>query len=96
MMAMDEETKVMRDYLAFTVPHITVFAGAVFGILLLVGVDRVLASGIFALLYGIMLTVLGLIIRPHARGSRLYMAFLVFSLSIMLGGMAVILNFIWE
>jgi hypothetical protein len=93
---MDEETKVLRDYLAFTVPHITVFVGAVFGILLLVGIDRVLAVGIFALLYGIMLAVLGLIIRPHIKGSRFYLVFLLFALSLVAGGIALLLAFFGE
>jgi len=78
-MGMDEERTFM-NYLAFTVPHITVFAGAVFGILLLIGIDLRLSLGIFATLYGVMLTIIGLIVRTHFSrllGYKLYMLFSV-------------------
>ncbi|WP_237266281.1 hypothetical protein [Thermococcus cleftensis] len=79
-MDMDEEARVLRDYLTFTVPHITVLAGAILGILMIIGVPVRTALGIFAIAYGLMLTVLGLIIRPHVSGNLLYrltMAFFV-------------------
>ena len=65
MMGMDEDLKVLRDYLAFTVPHVTVLAGALLGVLLILGISVNTALGIFAIFYGFMLFVLGLVIGPH-------------------------------
>ncbi|ASJ05672.1 hypothetical protein A3L01_09960 [Thermococcus barossii] len=62
---MDEDLKVLRDYLAFTVPHVTVLAGALLGVLLILGVSVNTALGIFAVFYGLMLFVLGLVIGTH-------------------------------
>jgi FtsH-binding integral membrane protein len=64
-MGMDEDLKVLRDYLAFTVPHVTVLAGALLGVLLILGVSVNTALGIFAVFYGLMLFVLGLVIGTH-------------------------------
>ncbi|NJE76815.1 hypothetical protein [Thermococcus sp. ES12] len=62
---MDEDLRVLRDYLAFTVPHVTVLAGALLGVLLILGVSVNTALGIFAVFYGLMLFVLGLVIGTH-------------------------------
>lgn len=52
-MVMDEDTKVLRDYLMFTVPpHVTVLAGALLGVLLIAGVSVNTALGIFTSFYG--------------------------------------------
>jgi FtsH-binding integral membrane protein len=64
-MGMDEDLRVLRDYLAFTVPHVTVLAGALLGVLLILGVSINTALGIFAVFYGLMLFVLGLVIGTH-------------------------------
>lgn len=64
-MGMDEDLRVLRDYLAFTVPHVTVLAGALLGVLLILGVSVNTALGIFAVFYGLMLFVLGLVIGTH-------------------------------
>jgi preprotein translocase subunit SecY len=62
---MNEDTKVLRDYLLFTVPHVTVLAGALLGVLLLLGVKLNVALGIFTIFYGFMLLILALVIRGH-------------------------------
>jgi len=93
-MKMDEERRVFRDYLLFTVPHITVFAGALFGLMMLLGLDVRLSAGIFALIYGMMLSVLGLIIRPHVSGLRLYWAFMTFSIFLFGAGIIIVLGVI--
>ncbi|NJE11091.1 hypothetical protein E3E25_09175 [Thermococcus sp. MAR1] len=62
---MDEDLRVLRDYLAFTVPHVTVLAGALLGVLLILGISVNTALGIFAIFYGFMLFVLGLVIGSH-------------------------------
>ncbi len=89
-MAMDD-SRVFRDYLIFTVPHITVFAGALFGLLVLLGLNVELSAGIFAVVYGFMLTVLALIIRPHVAHLRLYWVFLAFSLLVFGAGLVTLL-----
>ncbi|WP_297503184.1 hypothetical protein [Thermococcus sp.] len=78
-MSMDEDMRVFRDYLAFTVPHITILAGAILGVLIIARLPTNLALGIFALIYGIMLTVLGLVIRPHASHLLAYRFMMAFS-----------------
>ncbi len=87
---MDEETRVFRDYLLFTVPHITVFVGALFGLMVLLGLDVKLSTGIFAFVYGMMLSVLGLVIRPHVSRLRLYWGFMAFSLFLLGAGILLI------
>lgn len=44
-MAMDEEEKVFLRYLMFTVPHATVLAGALLGVLLVLKVRPEVAAG---------------------------------------------------
>jgi len=88
---MDDDARVLRDYLIFTVPHITVFAGALFGLMILLGLDVKLAAGIFAFIYGLMLSILALIIRPHVSRLGLYWLFLVFSLALLGAGAAILL-----
>jgi hypothetical protein len=89
---MGEEGKVLRDYLIFTVPQVTVFAGAVLGILLAVGVKLNTALGIFSGLYGGMLLILALIIRPHVSGLRLYRLVIAFSVGLILVGVLVLMG----
>lgn len=91
-MEMDGDLRVFRDYLAFTVPHITMFAGAVFGILLLLGIDPPLAAGIFAILYGGMLTISGLVIRPHLSGVKAYSAYMIFATLLFAAGIIIVLE----
>ena len=91
MMAMDER-RIFLNYLAFTVPHVTVFAGAVFGILVLLGIKTSLALGIFALLYGVMLLAIALVAREHFSGLLLYRVFLLSSFSLALFGVVLILK----
>ncbi|WP_240913583.1 hypothetical protein [Thermococcus sp. JdF3] len=85
-MTMDEDTKVLRDYLIFTVPHVTVLAGAILGVMMILGVPVTLALGIFASLYGAMLLILGMIIRPHVSGIRAYWLFIAFTVFLILSG----------
>ena len=89
-MDMDEETKVLRDYLLFTVPHVTVLAGAVLGILMIAGVPGRIALGIFAILYGLMLTILGMIIRPHVSDSTIYWVSMAFFVSLVIVGTVIL------
>ena len=86
MMDMDEDMRVFRDYLAFTVPHVTVLAGAILGLLIIARLPIDLALGIFALVYGLMLTVLGLIIRPHFSHLLAYRLMMVFSIGLSVVG----------
>lgn len=86
MMGMDDDRKVFLNYLAFTVPHVTVFAGAVFGILVLLGIKTSLALGIFALLYGVMLLAIALVAREHFSGLGLYRLFLLLSFILTVSG----------
>ncbi|ASJ08297.1 hypothetical protein A3L11_03250 [Thermococcus siculi] len=88
---MDEETKVLRDYLMFTVPHVTVLAGAILGILMIIGVPVNVALGIFAIVYGLMLTVLGLVIRPHVSGILLYRLSMAFFVGLVVVGAVILL-----
>ncbi|WP_317450594.1 hypothetical protein [Thermococcus henrietii] len=85
-MGMDDDRKVFLNYLAFTVPHVTVFAGAVFGILVLLGIKTSLALGIFALLYGVMLLAIALVAREHFSGLGLYRLFLLLSFILTVSG----------
>ncbi|WP_297534497.1 hypothetical protein [Thermococcus sp.] len=89
---MEMERRVFRDYLLFTVPHVTVFAGMVFGILLLVGVKVNLALGIFALVYGLMLLIVGLTVYPHFSKLAYYRLFLLSSLLLFLVGVLLLLK----
>jgi len=86
---MEDDAKVFRDYLIFTVPHITVFAGALFGLMILLGLNVKLSVGIFAFIYGLMLSILALVIRPHVSRLRLYWLFLLFSLALLGAGVAI-------
>ncbi|CAI1492501.1 conserved membrane protein of unknown function [Thermococcus nautili] len=85
-MGMDDN-RVFLNYLAFTVPHVTVFAGAVFGILVLLGIKTSLALGIFALLYGVMLLAIALVAREHFSGLGLYRLYLAFSVFLVATGL---------
>ena len=88
---MDEETRVLRDYLIFTVPHVTVLVGAILGVLMVIGVPVRMALGIFSVVYGLMLTILGLIIRPHVAGNMLYRVSMAFSVGLIVVGAAILL-----
>lgn len=90
MMDMDDDTKVLRDYLAFTVPHVTVLAGAILGVLLIARVPMNVALGVFALTYGLMLTILGLIIRQHVSHLWAYRLIMAFSIGLALVGALVL------
>ncbi|CAD5243255.1 hypothetical protein [Thermococcus camini] len=90
-MTMDEDTKVLKDYLIFTVPHVTVLAGAILGVMMILGVPINVALGLFAVAYGIMLTILGLIIRPHVSGSALYRLMMAFFVGLI--GIGIIILF---
>jgi len=87
---MDEELKVFRDYLMFTVPHVTVLAGALLGVLLILGVSLNLALGIFTVFYGMMLLILGLVIRPHVSGLLWYRIGMAFFVILILLGLLLI------
>lgn len=90
-MVMDEDTKVLRDYLMFTVPHVTVLAGALLGVLLIAGVSVNTALGIFTSFYGFMLFVLGLVVAPHFSKVPLYKVMMTFFVCLMLLGVVLLL-----
>jgi hypothetical protein len=67
-----EENKVLLNYYMFTIPHITVLAGSILGILLILKVDLKLALGIFSTFYGAMLSIINLIVREQFSKLFLY------------------------
>jgi hypothetical protein len=88
---MKEEDRVFMRYLMFTVPHATVFAGALFGILLVLRIRLELAVAVFSLTYGVVLTILALLVRDHFSKSTLYRLFLSTGLLFLLGGASILL-----
>ncbi|WP_337998395.1 hypothetical protein [Thermococcus gammatolerans] len=86
-MEMDENTRILRDYYFFTIPHITVFAGAVLGILFILRIDVRMALGIFAFLYGLMLLTIHAIVFRHFRSNMIYRLGLLFSLVLVMTGL---------
>ncbi|WP_297071119.1 hypothetical protein [Thermococcus sp.] len=89
---MNGDGRVFRNYLIFTIPQVTVFVGAVLGILLAVGVNLNTALGIFSMLYGAMLMILTLIIRPHVSGLFLYKLVAALSVGLILIGVLVLIG----
>ncbi|WP_048053098.1 hypothetical protein [Pyrococcus horikoshii] len=83
--------KTLLRYYLFTIPHVTLFSGAIFGILILMGIDVKLATGIFAFLYGTLLMIISLIVREHFRESRLYKLSLLAFLTLLLAGAFIII-----
>ena len=90
-MGMDEDTRVLRDYLIFTVPHVTVLAGAILGILLVAGVNPIVALAIFTLLYGVMLLAVWLVVMPHFSHLVLYKLLLLLFSGLSLLGLFLLL-----
>jgi hypothetical protein len=90
-MVMADERKVLMDYYFFTVPQVSVFAGGILGILFILGIKTELALGIFALLYGLMLSILHIVVYNHFRSSWLYYAGLLGSIVLILSGLYLIL-----
>ncbi|AAL80575.1 hypothetical protein PFDSM3638_02240 [Pyrococcus furiosus DSM 3638] len=83
---MKEEEKTLVRYYALTIPHITLFAGAILGILMLMKADFILSLGIFSTLYGLMLLIVGIIVKDHFWELTLYkLSLLAFSLFILFG-----------
>lgn len=82
---MDDE-RVLLNYYAMTVPNVTVLAGSILGLLLLLRIDIKLALGGFAAFYGLSLTIIHLIVREQFGKLRLYrLAFLSSILLITMG-----------
>ncbi|WP_456422953.1 hypothetical protein [Thermococcus sp.] len=81
-----DDNRVFLNYLTFTVPHVTVFAGAIFGILVLMGINTHLALGIFATLYGLMLLAIAFVAREHFSGLSSYRLYFLFSLLLSITG----------
>ncbi|AEC51884.1 hypothetical protein PNA2_0968 [Pyrococcus sp. NA2] len=84
------ERELVRYYM-FTIPHVTIFSGAIFGLLLLMKVNTKLASGLFATLYGFLLTILALIVRQHFWNSTLYRISLITFISLFAAGILITL-----
>ncbi len=87
---MGDDEKVLRNYYMMTVPQVSVFSGAVFGILMALRVKTTLAAGIFALIYGISLVILHVIVREHLGHLRVYKLFFVLSVILAVSGAAII------
>ncbi|AFK22224.1 hypothetical protein [Pyrococcus sp. ST04] len=87
--------RVLLRYYALTIPHVTIFAGALFGILLLIGVDLKLAVGIFATVYGLMLLIIALIVRQHFWDSQIYKLSLLAYLGLLIVGILVMFSSIF-
>lgn len=89
-MGMDEKTRILRDYYAFTIPHISVFVGAVLGVLFVLKVSVPLALGVFSALYGLMLSIVHVIVYPQFRSNWIYRLGLSGSILLMLVGVFLI------
>ncbi|HIP89573.1 MAG TPA: hypothetical protein EYH24_06570 [Thermococcus paralvinellae] len=87
-----DENRILLNYYLFTVPHVTVLAGAVLGILLLLKIDIKKALGIFAVFYGIMLTILSIMVRTHFLKLTLYKLSLIIFLGFTLLGAILLLT----
>ncbi|WP_461865425.1 hypothetical protein [Thermococcus sp.] len=81
-----DDRHALINYYAFTIPHITVLAGALLGILLIVGINPKIALSIFSIVYGSLLIIIGLIVRPQFSKLTLYKISIIFFLGILLAG----------
>ncbi|MCO6040268.1 hypothetical protein [Thermococcus alcaliphilus] len=73
-----DENKILLHYYMFTIPQITVFAGAILGILLILHVDVKKALGIFATFYGVLLIIIAALVRNQFSKLPLYRISLLF------------------
>ncbi|WP_175059919.1 hypothetical protein [Thermococcus sp. 2319x1] len=73
-----DENKILLHYYMFTIPQITVFAGAILGILLILHLDVKKALGIFATFYGVLLIMIAALVRNQFSKLPLYRASLLF------------------
>jgi len=73
-----DENKILLHYYMFTIPQITVFAGAILGILLILHVDVKKALGIFATFYGVLLIIIATLVRNQFSKLPLYRISLLF------------------
>lgn len=73
-----DENRTLLHYYMFTIPHITVFAGAILGILLILHVDMKKALGVFATFYGILLIIIAALVRNQFSKLPLYRISLLF------------------
>ncbi|KUK16879.1 hypothetical protein [Thermococcus sibiricus] len=73
-----DENKILLHYYLFTIPQITVFAGAILGILLILHVDVRKALGIFATFYGVLLIIIAALVRNQFSKLPLYRITLLF------------------
>jgi len=83
---MMDENRTLLNYYMFTIPHITVFAGAILGILLILHIDVRKALGIFATFYGILLIIIAALVRSQFSKLLLYrISVLFFAMFTLLG-----------
>ncbi|NJE26169.1 hypothetical protein E3E22_05955 [Thermococcus sp. MV5] len=73
-----DDNKILLNYYLFTIPQITVFAGAILGIMLILNVEIKIALGIFASFYGLLLTIIALLVKRQFSKLPLYRASLLF------------------
>ncbi len=81
-----KEEKILMNYYAFTIPHITILAGALLGILIILRVDIKRALGIFSMVYGSLLIIIGLTVRSQFSKLALYKVSIIFFLGILFAG----------
>jgi len=86
------DVKVLRNYYMMTVPQVSVFSGAIFGVMMAVGVNVRVAAGVFALIYGLSLVVLHIVVREHLGHLKLYKAFLIASVLLASVGVLILLE----
>ncbi|USS41288.1 hypothetical protein NF865_03595 [Thermococcus aggregans] len=81
-----DENRTLIHYYMFTIPHITVFAGAILAILLILHIDLKKALGVFATFYGILLIIIAAIVKNHFSKLSLYrISLLLFIMFTLLG-----------
>lgn len=89
-MVMKGDTRVLRDYYLFTIPYVSVFVGAILGVLFILKVDLYLALGIFSLLYGLMFVIIHAVVFPHFRSNNIYRLGLLFSAVLVVIGLLLV------
>ena len=89
-MVMKGDTEVLRNYYLFTIPQVSVFVGAVLGVLFILKLDIHLSLGIFSFLYGLMLVTIHAVVFQHFRSNIIYRLGLFFSTVLILLGLLLI------
>jgi len=86
-----KENRILLNYYLFTIPQVTVFAGAVLGIMLILEIKTQTALGIFASFYGLLLTIIALLVKKQFSNLVLYKISLLFFVGFMMLGILLLL-----